>query len=310
MTITSIIGSDNKFAKETRDGLAYLKELSSNLDGWELTQEQNSVKLYSKKLDNLDDPPLVRGDTMLTDLPPGCTPFEVATVATLPGCRKIWDSRLDSTEVKERYTRFELMFWVKQKAPWPVSPRDFVGTMIRDNEPNVCYCSMVSVKDDRFPDTPKSVRGKILISGWKLYETQEKNIGITYINQVDLAGSIPAAFLRKLLLEIPLCAGKVRDYIQEFGFVPSLKLVSNKVEFIGEEFDHDTRTYTIELSGDAREHEVAHITCCSKMYPKGVSVVLAGGQGDVMQDMDEFNNPCITLKNLNGNIKVTISKVK
>ncbi|CEP09310.1 hypothetical protein [Parasitella parasitica] len=310
MTITSIIDSDNKFAKETRDGLIYLKELATSLDGWELTQEQNNVKLYSKKLNNADDPPLVRGDTVLSDLPPGCTPFEVATVAALPGCRKIWDSRLDSVEIKERYTRFELLFWVKQKAPWPIYPRDFVGTLIRDNEPNVCYCSMISVKDDRFPDTPKSVRGKILISGWKLYETQEKNIGITYINQADLAGSIPAAFLRKLLLEIPLCAGKVRDYIQEFGFAPSLKLVSKKVEFVGEEFDHDSRTYSVNFRGDASGHEVANITCCSKMYPSGVSAILTGGEGDVVKDTDAFNNPRITLKNLNGNVKLTISKVK
>lgn len=89
MTIDSIIDSDNKFAKETRDGLAYLKNLTANLENWTLTEEQDNVKLYSKKLDDPDAPPLVRGDTVLTDLPPGCTPFEVATVATLPGCRKI-----------------------------------------------------------------------------------------------------------------------------------------------------------------------------------------------------------------------------
>lgn len=190
------------------------------------------------------------------------------------------------------------------------SPRDFVGTAIRDVDPTVCYTSMISVQDDRIPDTPKTVRGKLLISGWKVYETQDKNIGITYVNQVDLAGYIPAAFLRKLLLQIPLCAGKVRNYIQEFGFVPTLKLVSDKVEFKGEDFDHDTRTYTLQLNGNAREHEVAHITCSSKMYPNGVSVVLTGGQGDVKQENDEFDNPRIVLKNLNGNVKITISKEK
>ncbi|CAO0792178.1 unnamed protein product [Mucor circinelloides] len=309
MTTDSIIDSDNQFAKETRDGLAYLKKLTANLEGWTLTEEQDNVKLYSKKLDDPDAPPLVRGDTILTDLPPGCTPFEVATVATLPGCRKIWDDRFDQAETKEHYTRFELLFWVKHKAPWPISPRDFVGTMIRDIGPNVCYTSMISVKDDRIPDMPKAVRGKILISGWKVYEHGNK-VGITYVNQVDLAGSIPAAFLKKLLLQIPLCAGKVRNYIREFGFVPSLKLVSDKVEFKGEEFDHDKRTYTFQLSGDASGHEVAHITCCSKMYPKGVSVVLTGGKGDVKQETDKHNNPRITLKNLKGNVKVTIAKAK
>ncbi|KAF1802057.1 hypothetical protein V8B55DRAFT_1377098 [Mucor lusitanicus] len=307
MTIDSIIDSDNKFAKETRDGLAYLKNLTANLENWTLTEEQDNVKLYSKKLDDPDAPPLVRGDTVLADLPPGCTPFEVATVATLPGCRKIWDDRFDQAEIKEHYTRFEGLFWVKHKAPWPISPRDFVGTTIRDINPNVCYTSMISVQDDRFPDTPKTVRGKIIISGWKV-DQQGNNIGITYVNQVDLAGYIPAAFLRKLLLQIPLCAGKVRNYIREFGFVPSLKLVSNKVEFKGEDFDHDKRAYNVQLSGDAHDHEVAHITCSSKMYPKGVSVVLTGGKGDVKQDTDDNNNPRIILKNLVGDVKIIITK--
>lgn len=309
MTIDSIIDSDNKFAKETRDGLAYLKTLTANLDNWTLTEEQDNVKLYSKKLDDSDAPPLVRGDTVLTGLPPGCTPFEVATVATLPGCRKIWDDRFEQAETKEYYTRFEALFWVKQKAPWPISPRDFVGTTIRDIDPNVCYTSMISVQDDRIPDTPKTVRGKILISGWKL-DQRGNDIGIIYVNQVDLAGSIPAAFLRKLLQQIPLCAGKVRNYIREFGFIPSLKLVSNKVEFKGEDFDHDKRAYTLQLTGDARDHEVAHVVCCSKMYPEGVSVVLTGGKGDIKQDKDDNNNFRIILKNLVGDVRVVITKAK
>jgi hypothetical protein len=85
MTLTS----NNKHSQVTRDGLAHFKQLTASLDGWDFTEEQDRVKLYKKKLDDTNLPPLVRGDTILEDLPPGCTPLTVANVATFPGCRKI-----------------------------------------------------------------------------------------------------------------------------------------------------------------------------------------------------------------------------
>lgn len=89
MTLQSIIDSDNIHSKETRQGLQVLKELTKDLNNWELTLDKEDVKLYQKKLDDTNLPPLVRGDTKLNDIPLGCTPLAVATVATLPGCRKI-----------------------------------------------------------------------------------------------------------------------------------------------------------------------------------------------------------------------------
>lgn len=85
-SVTSIIPSDNVHAKETRDNLQLLKDLTKSLEGWEQTDDQDNVKLFHKPDASI---PLVRGDTILTDLPAGCTPLAVATVATLPGCRRV-----------------------------------------------------------------------------------------------------------------------------------------------------------------------------------------------------------------------------
>lgn len=30
------------------------------------------------------------------------------------------DDRFERSEIKDHYTRFELLFWVKLKAPWPI----------------------------------------------------------------------------------------------------------------------------------------------------------------------------------------------
>lgn len=162
---------------------------------------------------------------------------------------------------------------------------------------------MISVEDDKIPHTSGTVRGKLLISGWKVFFAIDQQIGITYINQVDLAGSIPASFLKKLLQQIPLCAGKVRDYVIQYGFVPTT-VVGKHVEFKGEEFDHDARKYTLELNGDEGS---AEILCSEKMYPNGVQVVLKGN-GEVVEEEDEHRNPRILLKDLKGPIHFTIQK--
>lgn len=309
MTLNSIIDSDNVHAKATRRGLQVVKELTSDLEGWELTSEQDKVQLYKKK--DMADPPLVRGDTVLVNVPQGCTPLAVCTVATLPGCRKIWDDKFDQSEVKEYYTRYESLFWVKLKAPWPISPRDFAGTSIRDNEPDTSYCSMISVTDDRIPDTSGSVRGTLLSSGWKIARQEGNNLHITYVNRVDLAGSLPAAFLRSLMQQIPLCAGKVRDYIVNYGFAPTTVIHGDdSFVFKGEEFDHGKKIYSIQLTC-TKSGVTINTLCSKKMYSKGVVASLEDGRAEVETTTDEYGNPKIILTDLKeGPLHLTIQSKK
>lgn len=162
---------------------------------------------------------------------------------------------------------------------------------------------MVSVEDKSLPDTSGSVRGQLIVSGWKLYNVEE-GIGITYVNQVDLAGYIPGAFLKKLLLQIPLCAGKVRDYIIQHGFVPTTTL--HHVEFQGESFDHDERKYSLQLTATSKSGSV-HILCSQRMYPQGIQIQLEG-QAEIVQSVDSFQNPIIELSHIQGSIQFYITK--
>lgn len=73
-------------AETARKALSTLKELSGTLDGWNFTQEKDGVKLYNKTVDS-SPIPIVRGDVLLAGHE--YTPQQVASVATLPGCRKI-----------------------------------------------------------------------------------------------------------------------------------------------------------------------------------------------------------------------------
>lgn len=160
---------------------------------------------------------------------------------------------------------------------------------------------MVSVKDGQVPDTSSTVRGQLIVSGWKISHV-DGHIGITYVNQVDLAGYIPGAFLKKLLLQIPLCAGKVRDYIISNGFVPTT--VIENVEFKGEEFQHDEKRYTLELNGDGNGS--AETLCSERMFPQGIQIELKG-QAEISQSVDAHNNPVIRLSQLKGHIQLFIT---
>ncbi|KAI8370250.1 hypothetical protein BD560DRAFT_396853 [Blakeslea trispora] len=308
MLTESIIPSNNKHAKYTRERLGYLKHLTYSLDNWTLDQEKEGAQLYTQQTSDPNEPILVRGDTVLKNLPPGCTPLTVATVATLPGCRKIWDDKYDASEIKEYYTRYESLLWVKLKAPWPVSPRDFAATSIRDIQHAEVYCSITSVEDDTIPDTPSTVRGKLYISGWKLYTTKEGNIGITYVNQVDLAGSLPWSFVKKMLIQSAVCAAKVRDYIEKFGFPPTTQFVDFDSIFLGEEFEHETKKYSLELKPRSK-HGHVEILCSRQMYPQGVHLEIVEGSADTKQTEDDHQNHRIILKSLDGDrFKLIITK--
>lgn len=73
-------------AESNRKALSYLKDLASTLDGWDFSQEKDGVKLYRKTVDS-SPIAIVRGETDL--IGHEFTPQQVASVATLPGCRKI-----------------------------------------------------------------------------------------------------------------------------------------------------------------------------------------------------------------------------
>lgn len=167
---------------------------------------------------------------------------------------------------------------------------------------------MISVTDDRIPDTSGSVRGTLLSSGWKIARQEEGNsLHITYVNRVDLAGSLPAAFLRSLMQQIPLCAGKVRDYIVNYGFAPTTTVIHGGGDgddddasfvFKGEEFDHGKKIYSLQLTCTKSGVTTVNTLCSKKMYSKGVVARLEEGRAEVETTTDEYGNPKIILTGL------------
>ncbi|SAL99302.1 hypothetical protein [Absidia glauca] len=153
---------------------------------------------------------------------------------------------------------------------------------------------MASVDDSSVGAVSGCVRGNLICSGWKLQKVAD-GIQITYVTQVDLAGSIPSSFLRSVQLQVPLCAGKVAEYISSYGPPPITGDLS--CVFKKELFDHGKREHTVHLDGQGD----AAFSFSSKMYPNGVKVKTTTGEAQVTGNS-------IQVTGVNGPTTVTISK--
>ncbi|KAG1446248.1 hypothetical protein G6F56_009634 [Rhizopus delemar] len=155
---------------------------------------------------------------------------------------------------------------------------------------------MTSVEDSAIPEVSGNVRANLILSGWKVTKTAE-GISIVYITHIDLAGSIPGYILRGVQQQVPLCAGKVVDYLKDYGCPPLL--VGGTAQFKEESFDHAKRHYVCELVGEGDGKWEIN----KKMYPNGfgVQLVQEGTSADI-------NGQELVIKGIQGYVKVNIVK--
>jgi carbon monoxide dehydrogenase subunit G len=181
--------------------------------------------------------------------------------------------------------------------------RDLCATSLREISDDLCYVVMTSVIDEQVPEKSDHVRANLILSGWK-FEKVEEGVRVTYVNQIDLAGYIPQFFLTSIQQQVPACAGKVVDYIQEFGFAPTTE--SCTAEFKVEEFDHKKKEYTAQLAGKG---ECSWLVS-KKMYPSSfdIKIIGSGGNAPVEMDVQENGNTLVSVKEISGPTTVKITK--
>lgn len=201
------------------------------------------------------------------------------------------------------YSKVESLFWSKLKTPWPISPRDMAAVSLREISENECYVVMSSVEDASIPAVSGCVRANLIISGWKITKT-DAGIHITYITQVDLAGSIPTAFLKSVQQQVPLCAGSVVKYIQNYGFAPTTTECT--ADFKSETFDHAKREYVCTLDGSG---ECKWMTS-TKMYPNGITISIVGSGGNAKQEIQDAEKgiQIVIVSEIQGPTTIKINK--
>jgi len=252
---------------------------------------------------------MTRGDTVLEA---GWTLEQIGDVIQSPGARVNWDERFESAEIKERYTRREFLIHSKLKGTWPVSGRDIVATSIVEyKEGEELIIAITSVEEPTLPPVSSHVRANTPISGWVLKPLEGGAISITYIVHVNLNGSIPSAFVKKVQSQTPLCAGKVVDYARKFGFPPYVKALEGRIR--QEDFNHAKLVYSVEIDaieehgfiGDKKGSVVIEIS--KKMFPNGFSVKTSIVE-NIHEKEEADGNTLVTIKNVKDPVVITISK--
>ncbi|CAO3640336.1 unnamed protein product [Cunninghamella blakesleeana] len=269
--------------KQTIDnGMALFKKYTSSLDGWQLSNEKNGVKLYSRKPDNPNEPLLVRGECDYPDTK-GLRPIDLSTCVIFPSARRVWDSRFEDSEVRVIRSRYSYICYAKSKPNWPVKPRDFSTITLREISDDAVYLGIFSVEDENLiPQVEGYVRATILCSGWKIARSG-KGMRLTYISQIDFKGAIPPVLVKAVMQQIPTCAYKVKQYHEKYGFPPTTTDIT--AQYLGEDFQHEKVSYSLRLDKnkeDPHSKNAADILCSREMFSKGFDIAI---QGDADYDV-------------------------
>ncbi|ORZ14669.1 hypothetical protein BCR42DRAFT_56295 [Absidia repens] len=302
------------------DGMANLEKYAdSSLEGWQFVSEKNGVKLYSRKPEDPSQPMIYRGDYHYAKAPAHLSPIDATTPIIFASSRKTFDSRFDDSEIRVIRSRYSSISYGKSKAVWPITPRDFSTVTLRSFDDETAYFGLFSAVDDEInPPVEGYVRGQLVCTGWKIYRDHTNGgLMIILINQTDLAGSVPPALAKSTLQQMPLLTAKLAQYHDKYGTPPNTTMVpATPVNYLGEDFDHISQTYTLHLGYSPEKDEktdgaAADIKCCDLMYAKGFDVQVQGqAQYEVTKSTKKNSYSVVHVSHVVGSVTIQIVKSK
>ncbi|CAD6583108.1 MAG: p24 complex component [Cyphobasidiales sp. Tagirdzhanova-0007] len=225
-----------------------------NQEGWEDQGEKDDVKLEKKAGQaSGSGMPMVRGTCIIEN----ATTDAIAPIIQTPGqasspnierlsawsdcaffcqlrIRRKWDPRFETAWIQRRFSATSYQFYSLGNSPpalaWLINPRDLVGIHqsyiggkeieehVGENKEIILIQTSV-IDNERASEQPKRTRMSLTLSAWRLSPIG-KDVKLTYLVKVELGGSIPAAMMASVIVDLPTCAGKVRDTYYEYGSLP------------------------------------------------------------------------------------------
>ncbi|KAJ3248454.1 hypothetical protein HK104_007723, partial [Borealophlyctis nickersoniae] len=197
------------------------------------------------------------------------------------------DSRFDTTTTLNRYTPTSTLIHWSQKGSMVLSTRDYlVATSLRyDAVTNTTYYFSTSVEDTAGPvPGGKRVRAWMKVSGWILRDV-EGGVDVTYVEDVDIKGRVPSAFVKMFATQNPLFPAHIGIYISTHGTPPFLMssppftpapLVPKHITVVSETFDTKTKKYSLEVEAKSKRLTTFSIAVHKRSFP-GSTVTLPQG---------------------------------
>ncbi|KAI8079918.1 uncharacterized protein BX664DRAFT_388876 [Halteromyces radiatus] len=294
----------NDHQLELEDKMVLMKHyVNSPLNEWQVTSEKNGLILSHQKSNHPSGAVVFRGDYHYRNV--NLRPLDMSSIIIFSTCRRQWDSKFDGSEIRVIRSRYSSLSYGKTKATWPAVPRDFSTITLRQVEQDgTLYFGLFSIEDDEInPPVAGFVRGQVICSGWKISRYQN-GLMLTFINQLDMGGSVPPLLAKPTLQQVPQCVQKVTQYHDKYGFPPTTTIYH--CQFLGEDFDHHSATYTLHLAPQKESNNTdAEVLCCHRMFPNGFDVVVV--QGHLKYTILQQNtNQLVQLSNLEDKVTLQI----
>lgn len=216
------------------------------------------------------------------------------------------DPPFDKAEQRRVIGADEGLYWVKCKAPWPITPRDFCVYAKVDHfkDENCILVTMTSVKDDQaVPPVQGCVRGTLHIAGWYIRKDPQ-GIAITYVNKSEFGGSFPASLMKLMTSHIPQTIVRVAEFLTNYGFPP----LHHSACITKESFDQKKMAYEATIKTDKPKDVVWYLA--KQMYPNGVAIKTspAALQDKVQVQTSENGHHRVTLLQVHQPVTITMKK--
>jgi len=251
------------------EALAYLQsfhaeqgpELTDPAPGWSIVSERAGTVVRKKMIPRISDVfPVYRGDKIVQ----GLTADEIASVVTSPGCRKVWDERVDQAIPLTSYGNGVSTTAISTKPAFPFKGRIFyVSTVVASVKvPSASSTSSTStvlfVASASYTPTPSSppgpldfdplkanpnslLSGQVLLEGWILETLDPYTSSVlaipstrcTYLANIDQKGSVPLALNQVLNANLAKSIGNVEQFGKTKGPLPRIWNPSNGVQIEG-----------------------------------------------------------------------------
>jgi START domain len=165
---------------------------------WELKKDENGIRVYSRSVEGSK----YRELKAVVDLPG--TYDQLRCILNDVGNYKTWVYSTASSNLVERKSETEMIYYSRISAPWPVSNRDFYSDTRIWIDSSRHQMRLSSRNIDNFPSKGRIVRIPFLRSEWVITAPSPGALHVEYTLSWNPGGDIPAFLANAFCTNGPL----------------------------------------------------------------------------------------------------------
>ena len=160
---------------------------ASAQNDWELSKDNNGIKVYTRKTDSSDFKS-VKVEAVFTG-----TCEKLAGILMGVDKNIKWVYKTKSLHLIKRFSANELLYYAETSLPWPMKNRDqAIRINLYPDSINHALKITTIGEPKAIPATSGIVRVPYFLGVWQVKEISKEKISIEYYLNVDPGGSIPA----------------------------------------------------------------------------------------------------------------------